>query len=94
MCGGIEDVADSEVPPGYIPAGSTLIGGDCFAMFKANDPAAPPDLEPGSGVADVFGPDGRLALRFSTIERPNGHWEMVEYRRLPVSAALRLPSQR
>jgi hypothetical protein len=94
VCGGNEVAADSDVPPGYIPAGLTRIDGDCFAMFEANDAAASPAPEPGSGVADVFGPDGRLTLRFSTIQQPNGQWKMVEYRRLPVGDAPGLGSQR
>ncbi len=94
VCGGIEVVVDSDVPPGYTLAGLTRIGGDCFAMFEANDPAGSPALGSGSGVADVFGPDGRLTLRFSTIEQPNGQWEVVEYRRLPVGDAAWLKPQR
>jgi hypothetical protein len=92
-CSGVEGVADSDVPPGYTLVNLTGIGGDCFAMFEAKDPnASPPGL--GSGVADVFGPDGRLTLRFSAITRPNGQSELVEYRRLPVGEMRWLKAQR
>jgi hypothetical protein len=86
VCGGIKVLADSELPPGFMWAGFTGIGGDCFAMFEAKDPATSP-LGLGGGVADMFGPDGRLTLRFSVIKRPNGQWAEVEYRRLPVADA-------
>ena len=94
MCDGFEAVAGSDVPPGYTLAGLTRIGGDCFAMFEADDPAILPALGSGSGVADVFGPDGRLTLRFSTVERPNGKWEEIEYRRLAVGDRPSLGAQR
>ncbi len=94
VCGGIEVVGDSDVPPGYTLVDLARIGGDCFAMLEANAPAASPALGLGSGVADVFGPDGRLTLRFSAIARPNGKSKVVEYRRLPVGDAPRLNAQR
>ncbi|HEY2106998.1 MAG TPA: hypothetical protein VGH29_14470 [Candidatus Binataceae bacterium] len=86
VCGGIRAFADSYLPPGYRLAGFTRIGEDCFAMLEADEPITSP-LGLGSGVADMFGADGRLTLRFSVIRRPDGHWEEVEYRRLPAAGA-------
>lgn len=78
-CGGMEVVGDSNIPSGYT-AGLTRTAGDSFAIPRANGPVASPPLEQGGGVAEVFGPDGRLTLRFSAIERPNGQWKMFEFR--------------
>lgn len=80
----INVLADSNVAPNSTPPDFRRIGADTSATPERNDPAAL-----GSGVADVFAPDGRLILRFSAIERPNGQWEVVEYHRLPVDDARR-----
>jgi hypothetical protein len=92
LCSGIK-AAGSDVPPGYTLVDIRRIGDDCFALLKADDTDASPALGLGSGVADVFGPDGRLTVRFYAIARPNGQWELFEYRRLPVLDAVRLKAQ-
>ena len=79
----INVLADSNVAPNSTPPDFRRIGADTSATPERNDPAVSPAAL-GSGVADVFAPDGRLILRFSAIERPNGQWEVVEYHRLPV----------
>jgi hypothetical protein len=82
--------ANSEVPAGYSLVDIRRIGGDCFALLKVEDPDASPSLGLDGGVADVFGPDGRLTMRFFAIGRANGRWELFEYRRLPMHNAMRL----
>jgi hypothetical protein len=93
-CGRNEDVTDSGVPLGYTLVDLRRIGADCFALFKANDTGASPALGLGSGEADEFGPDGRLNLRFFAITRPNGQWQVFEYRRLPARVSLGFNPQR
>lgn len=92
-CGGNKDVADSEVPLGYTLVDLRRIGEDCFALFKANDTGDSSALGLSSGEVDEFGPDGRLNLRFFAISRPNGQWELFEYRRLLVHNAVRLKAR-
>jgi hypothetical protein len=93
MCSGIRAAADSDVPPDYTLLDIRRIGEDCFALLKADDTEASPALGLSGGVADVFGPDGRLTVRFYAIGRPNGQWELFEYRRLPIPDAARLKAQ-
>lgn len=94
VCSRMKTAANSDIPPGYALVNIRRIGEGCFAFLKADNMRAPPALALGGGVADVFGPNGSLKLRFSAIERPNGQWELLEYRRLPVDDALRLKVQR
>jgi hypothetical protein len=82
-CSGIK-VDAFQVPPGYALVNITPIGQDCFALLKAQDTEASSAFGLGGGVADVFGRDGRLVVRFFALGRPNGRWELFEYRRLPV----------
>lgn len=74
LCSGAS-VSDSEVPSGYTLMGLKQIDGKCFAMLKAEDIGGVPAV--GGGVADVSGPDGRLAARFVAITLPNGQWEVM-----------------
>jgi hypothetical protein len=74
-----------EAPAGYSMVDIRRIGQDCFALLKAEDAEASPALGLSGGVADVFGRDGRLDVRFLALGRPNGRWELFEYRRLPVN---------
>jgi hypothetical protein len=92
-CGGNKGVADSEVPLGFTFVDLRRVGEDCFALFMTKDTDDSPTLGPSSGEADEFGPDGRLNLRFFAITRPNGQWELFEYRRLLVHSAVRLKAQ-
>ena len=82
LCSGIRSVGAFEFPMGYDLIDVEPIGGHCFALFKgALD--AQPTTGLSNGGADVFGKDGRLLERFFAVGRPNGQWELFEYRRLP-----------
>jgi hypothetical protein len=81
-CTGLKIPGDFRVPPGYILVGFRQNQGDCFAIFRVHHPASSLVVEPGGGVAEVFGPDGHLLLRFSAIAMSHGGWELIEYRRL------------
>ena len=72
LCRGIS-ASDSEVPSGYTLIGLKRLDGDCFAVFKADDPGDVP--AGGGGVADVSDPNGRLTERFAAIALPDGQWE-------------------
>ena len=81
LCGGVEVDKGFDVPSGYTLIGVRPIGQDCFALLRAQDTDASPALGL-SGVADVYGQDGRLNERFFAIGQPNGQWKLFEYRRL------------
>jgi hypothetical protein len=74
----------SEIPPGYTLVHTMRIGEDCFALLKAQDTYASPALGLSSGEADVYGRDGRVMVRFFALGRPDGKWELFQYRRLPA----------
>jgi len=88
-CSGINATADLDVPPDYSLIGVRPIGEACFALLKAPGLDLSPTLSTAGGSVDVFGPDGRLSVRLVAIERSNGQWEIFEYRRLPISGAIK-----
>jgi hypothetical protein len=85
-CTGIGISADCEIPPGYILVGLRRSNGDCFAILQAHD-ATSSSTGLGGGVAEVYGPDGHLLLRFAAIAVSNRGWEVLESRRLSLRQA-------
>jgi hypothetical protein len=90
VCQGARAAASSEVPLGYSLIDVRRIGSDCFALLRADDSKGSPGLGLSMGTADVFGPDGRLMLRFFAIGRPDGRWDVFQYRRVQVHDGSRL----
>jgi hypothetical protein len=88
VCSGINAAADLDIPPDYSLIDVRPIGEACFALLKAPEMDLSPTLGTADGSVDVFGPDGRLSVRLVAIERSNGQWEILEYRRLPTSGAI------
>jgi hypothetical protein len=89
VCSGINAAADLDIPPDYSLIDVRPIGEACFALLKATETDPSPTLGTAGGSVDVFGPDGRLSVRLVAIERSNGQWEIFEYRRLPISGAIK-----
>ncbi|MGO9059844.1 MAG: hypothetical protein ACLQU2_21065 [Candidatus Binataceae bacterium] len=82
-CGGNNSAAADDIPPGYTLVDIRRVGEDCFALLRSRSTNASRTAGASGGMADVFGRDGRLMLRFFAIGQPNGDWELFEYRRLP-----------
>jgi hypothetical protein len=83
QCSGNIFAAVDDIPPGYTLVDVRRIGEDCFALLKSISVKASRTAGTSGGMADVFGRDGRLMLRFFATGQPNGDWELFEYRRLP-----------
>jgi hypothetical protein len=82
-CGEDNFAAAKDITPGYTLVDIRWIGEDCFALIKSRSTNTSRTAGTSGGMADVFGKDERLMLRFLAIGQPNGDWELVEYRRLP-----------
>ena len=82
-CSGNNFAAAEDIAPGYTLVDIRRIGEDCFALLRSRSTNTSRTAGTSGGMADVFGRDGRLMLRFLAIGQPNGDWEFFEYRRLP-----------
>ena len=89
VCSGINAAAALDIPPDYSLIDVRPIGEACFALLKAAGTDPSPTLGTGGGSVNVFGPDGHLSVRLVAIERSNGQREIFEYRRLPISGAIK-----